>query len=113
MLLTHNYLLFLACIIGSTLLQNICIAVKANKMYPFILAKMLEPIDPEVLDGIKKNVLGLIMHKVAGVASTPVSNIVITKFVGLAMTVDYGTYSVVNALTSVTSRLFDSGALPA
>lgn len=109
LLLTHNYLLFLACMIGSTLLQNICIAVKANKMYPFILEKDVRPIDPEVLDGIKKNVLGLIMHKVAGVASTPVSNIVITKFVGLATTSIYGNYLlVVNALTSVTSRLFDS-----
>lgn len=109
LLLTHNYLLFLACMIGSTLSQNICIAVKANKMYPFILEKDVRPIDPEVLDGIKKNVLGLIMHKVAGVASTPVSNIVITKFVGLATTSIYGNYLlVVNALTSVTSRLFDS-----
>ena len=109
LLLTHNYLLFLACMIGSTLLQNICIAVKANKMYPFILERDIQPIDPEVLSGIKKNVLGLIMHKVAGIASTPVSNIVITKFVGLATTSIYGNYLlVINALTSITSRLFDS-----
>ncbi len=109
LLLTHNYLLFLACMIAATLFQNICIAVKANRMYPFILEKDVQPINPEVLDGIKKNVLGLIIHKIAGVASTPVSNIVITKFVGLATTSLYGNYLlVVNALTSVTSRLFDS-----
>lgn len=109
LLLTRDYLLFLACMIASTLIQNILTAIKANKMYPYILEKDVEPIDPEVLDGIKKNVLGLIMHKVAGVASTPVSNIVITKFVGIATTSIYGNYLlVVNALTSITSRLFDS-----
>lgn len=109
LLLTHNYLLFLVCMVGSTFLQNVCIAIKANKMYPYILEKDVQPINREVLDGIKKNVLGLIMHKVAGVASTPVSNIVITKFVGLATTSIYGNYLlVVNALTSITSRLFDS-----
>lgn len=109
LLLTHNYLLFLACMIASTLLQNICIAIKANKMYPYILEKDVKPIDRAVLVDIKKNVLGLVIHKVAGVASTPVSNIVITSFVGLATTSLYGNYLlVVNSLTRIMDRLFDS-----
>ena len=109
LLLAHDYLMFLACMIGSTLLQNICIAVKANRMYPYILEKNVKPIDPKILDDIKKNVLGLVMHKVAGAASTPVSNIVITGFVGLTATSLYGNYLlVVNALTRVVERLFDS-----
>ena len=109
LLLTHNYLLFLTCMILSTLIQNIFIARKANKMYPFILEKDIEPIEKETLTGIKKNVLGLIMHKVAGVASTPVSNVVITGFVGLGATSLYGNYLlIVNAVSRIMERLFDS-----
>lgn len=109
LLLTHNYLLFLVCMLTSTLLTNVCIAIKSNKMYPYILEKDVEPVAPEVLEGVKKNVLGLIMHKVAGVASTPVSNLVITGFVGLSTTAVYGNYLlIVNALTRVVNRMFDS-----
>lgn len=109
LLATHNYLLFLTCMIMSTLLQNIFVAAKANKMYPYILEKNVKPIDRHVLLDVKKNVVGLVIHKVAGVASTPASNIIITSFVGLATTSLYGNYLlVVNALTRIVDRVFDS-----
>lgn len=109
LLITHDYLAFLACMIGSTLLQNICIAVKADRMYPYLKEKDVRPLDKGILSDIKKNIAGLIMHKVASVASTPVSNLVITNFVGLATTSLYGNYLlVVNALTRIVDKVFDS-----
>lgn len=109
LLATHNYLLFLFCMICSTLLQNVCIAYKANKMYPYLKEKNVKPIDRSVLSQIKKNIIGLMMHKVAGVASTPVSNLVITNFVSLAATSLYGNYLlVINAVTRVLDKVFDS-----
>ena len=109
LLITGNYLLFLACMIASTVLQNIVIVYKANKMYPYLKEKDVQPVNKEVLTAIKKNVLGLIMHKVAGVASTPVSNLVITGFVGLAATSLYGNYLlIVNALSRIVEKVFDS-----
>lgn len=107
--LTHNYLIFLACMIASTILQNIVIAIRANKMYPYLREKDIQPLNKEVLETIKKNVLGLIMHKVAGVASTPVSNIVITTFAGLTVTSLYGNYLLItNSLSRIVDRVFDS-----
>ncbi len=109
LLLTGNYFLFLCCMIGSTILQNLVIVYKANKMYPYLKEKDIQPLDKEVLTTIKKNILGLIMHRIAGVASTPVSNLVITGFVGLAATSLYGNYLlIVNALSRIVEKVFDS-----
>lgn len=109
LLLTSNYLLFLICMIGSTLLQNIVIVVVANKRYPYLKEKDVKPVDKQLLDDIKKNIAGLMMHKIAGAASTPASNLIITNFVSLAATSLYGNYLlVVNALTNVLNKVFDS-----
>lgn len=109
LLLTGSYLLFLTCMIGSTLLQNIIIVLVANKRYPYLKEKDVKPVDRQLINDIKKNVAGLMMHKVAGAASTPASNLIITNFVSLAATSLYGNYLlVVNALTNVLSKVFDS-----
>lgn len=109
LLLTGNYLLFLACMIGSTLIQNIIIVIIANKKYPYLKEKDVKPVDKQLLNDIKKNIAGLMMHKVAGAASTPASNLIITNFVSLVATSLYGNYLlVVNALTHVLSKVFDS-----
>lgn len=109
LLVTKNYLLFLFCMLASTLLQNICIAVTANRRYPYIKEKDVDRIDKVLLDDIKKNMFGLIIHRLAGVASTPVSNLVITVFINLTTTSLYGNYLLItNALTRIMDRLFDS-----
>lgn len=109
LLLTGSYLLFLVCMISSTLIQNIIIVVVANKRYPYLKEKDIQPVDKEVLGEIKRNIAGLMMHKVAGAASTPASNLIITNFVSLVATSLYGNYLlVVNALTHVLNRVFDS-----
>lgn len=109
LLLTHDYLLFLVCMVTSTVLQNACIAWKCNKMYPFILEKDVAPIDREILDTIKKNVAGMMMHKLAGAAATPASNLIITTFVGLMTTSLYGNYLLVTtSMNRIVMRAFEA-----
>lgn len=109
LLLTHDYLLFLVCMVASTLLQNIVIAWKCNRMYPYILEKDVAPIDRDVLDTIKKNVAGMILHKLAGAATTPASNLIITMFVGLATTSLYGNYLLVTtSMNRIVIRAFEA-----
>ena len=107
--ITKNYLIFLICMVTSTLVQNILIARKCNRMYPYILEKDVEPLDKGLFNSIVKNVVGLFMHKVAGAASTPACNLIITLFVGLSTTSLYGNYLlVVNAMDRILARVFDS-----
>ena len=109
LLLTQNYLIFLICMVCSTLFQNIVIAVVSGKMFPYLKEKDVQPIDKVVLKDIKQNIIGLFMHRIAGVCSTPVSNLIITNVVGLTITSLYGNYLlIVNALTNVLSKAFDA-----
>jgi O-antigen/teichoic acid export membrane protein len=108
---THSYALFLVCLIGSTLFQNIVIALIANRMYPYIKEKTsINPVDKETLTGIKKNIFALILHRVASVASTPVSTLIINSAVGTATVGAYYIYNnqIIMALIRVMDQVFDA-----
>ena len=109
LLVTHNYLLYLVFMVLATLLQNALAAHIATKKYPYLKDKNVQPLPKELLNSIVKNVFGLVIHKVAGVCSVPVSNLVITSFINLATTSIYGNYLMItNALTRIVDRAFDS-----
>ncbi len=109
LLVFESYLPFLICMIASTFLQNVVICIVSNRMYPYLKEKDVKPLDRGILSDIKKNIVGLMMHKIAGAASTPASNLIITNFVSLAATSLYGNYLlIVNALTQVIEKVFSS-----
>lgn len=110
LLLTHNYFLFLGCMIASSLLQNIVIAKTADRMYPYIKDKgSIQKLDGETVATIKKNIAALVMHRMAGVASTPASSLIISNFIGLGAVAIYGNYIMVtNALTRIMDQGFDA-----
>lgn len=113
LLATHNYLLFLVCMVSSTLLQNIVISAVADRMYPFLRQRDVDPIEPQTLTSIKKNVFALIVHKVAGVAGNPANSIIISAFVGLTPLGAYGNYMlVINSLTRIMDQTFDAITAP-
>ena len=111
---THNYFLFLCCMVGSTLLQNISISIIANRMYPYILKGKGKPkVDPETIDQIKKNTFAMVLHRVAGVANTPASSLILSSFVGIQAIALYGNYMlVVNSMTRVVDQIFDAVVAP-
>jgi hypothetical protein len=110
LLLTHNYLLFLLCMILSSLGQNIVIAYRANKMYPYLREKTkIEPIDAPTLSTIKKNIFALVLHRVAGIASTPASTVIISANINQAAVASFYLYNtVLLALTRIMDQIFDA-----
>ncbi|MDR1421793.1 MAG: hypothetical protein LBI64_02890, partial [Coriobacteriales bacterium] len=76
LLLTGSFLLYLVCQIVSTFLQNFCIYRRSRRMYPYLLERRpIAPIDKPTLSTVKKNVVALIMHRLAYIASTPMSTL--------------------------------------
>lgn len=109
--LTHNYTFFLLCLVVSTLLQNMVTAKMADRMYPYIREKSkVETIEKETLTRIKKNVFALVLHKVATIASTPVSTLIINSAVGTASVGAYYVYNsqIIMALTRIMDQVFDA-----
>ena len=107
--LTHNYLLFLLCMIASTVLQNVGIAHKANMMFPYLKDKNVEPLDKGTLSLIIKNTFALVLHKIAGIASVPASSLIISKFAGINAIAIYGNYMlIINSLSRILDKTFDA-----
>lgn len=110
-LLTKNFLAYLltAAVIG--LLQKIFIAKYLNNMYPYLLEKNVEKIEKEELDGIKKNVGGLIWHKIGEISVHQTDNIIISSFVNVTSVGLVSNYTlIIQAIQNLLSTLF-SGAI--
>ena len=83
LLVFRSFLVYLltASVIG--LLQKIFINIYLNKLYPYLLEKNVEKLDTCELKSIRKNVSGLIWHKVGDVCVHQTDNIIISSFVNI------------------------------
>jgi hypothetical protein len=94
-----------------TLLQNVIIVWRANRMYPYLVERSpIVPVDRETLGGIKKNVFALVLHRIAGIAAVPMSTIIISTNVNLGAVASYTVYNtqIVVALARVLDQVFDA-----
>lgn len=109
---TGNYLAYLGLQIGVTLLENLILSRKADRLYPYIRAGKPEKLYPEVRKEIVKNTKAIILHKIGTIVVFSTDNLLISYFVGV---VEVGLYSnylmLTGALNSIYCQLF--GALTA
>lgn len=104
-----NYIVFLLIQIISTLLENILISRKANKMYPYLKEREGIKLDKESKKEIVKNTKAMMMHKVGGVAVSSTDNILLSKYVSLSDVGIYSNYSlIITALNTVFVQIFNS-----
>lgn len=109
LVLTRDYLLFLVCMIGGTLTQNILISTFANVQYPYLKDRDVASLRKDQLVPIVKNVFAMTLHKVAGVAAAPIGSVFVSKFVGLDAVAIYGSYVlIVDALWRILEKVFNS-----
>lgn len=109
----HSYWLFLGCMLVATLSQNIMISAISNRMYPYQLEGRVDKLDKKTLSEIKKNTTALVIHSLAGVASTPVTNMILSTFVGLTVVAVYANYLLVTrALERLVSQVFRAITAP-
>lgn len=107
LIISKNYILFLLIQIFITLLENIIVAQKANKMYPILLAKDDVKLDEAESKGIIKNVKALLYHKIGGVIVNSTDNILISKFVGINWVGIYSNYYlIIGALNLIIGQAF-------
>ena len=98
-----NYILYLLIQSFCILLENVTVNKYIDKVYPY-LKKMSknDKIDKKELGIIKKNVKALMFHKVGSYAVTSTDNLIISKFIGLALVGIYSNYCLIlNTVSSV------------
>ncbi len=109
LLLTKNYILFLAVQIMMTLAENILLNRKADKMYPFLKDKNVEKINKKDYKEIILNVKAMFYHKFGGVVLNSTDNIVISKVLGLIQVGLYSNYILIlTALKNIVTQIFSS-----
>lgn len=106
---TRNYILFLVIQVVFTFAENLGLSKKADKMYPYLKEKNIEPISKETTSEIRKNIGAMLIHKIGGMVVFSSDNIVLSKFVGLVSVGIYSNYYlIVDSLGQIISQIFTS-----
>lgn len=105
----ENYFVYLGIQISSKLLQNMYIANKANKIYPFLKEKNDLKVEDRELAKIKKNVSALILYKIGTLSLNSTDNIIMSAYVGLSTVGIYSNYNlIVTSVTGFLSTIFNN-----
>ncbi len=86
--LTKNFIVYLVIEILSTLFENICLSIKADKMYPYLKDKKIKKLSKDESKNIFDNVKSLVIYKFGGVIMNGTDNILISALVNVS-TVGY------------------------
>lgn len=109
---TRNFIAYLVVSIVVVYIQNIVIARKADKQYPFIKEKTEKKLSREEQSALTKNIGALMMHRVGSVILNSSDNLIISKFVGLVSVGLYSNYSLITNAIKTAFNLVMSSITP-
>lgn len=103
-----NYWCFIILMLLGTVLENFSIARKADKEYPY-LNEQAGNLNVDIKQQIVKNTKAMICHKIGGMVVFSSSNLVLSKFAGLAAVGLYSNYyMVIAALNNFAGKFFEA-----
>lgn len=83
LMLTKNFIVYLIIQILGTFIENIIIAIKADKMYPYLKEKDVKQLNKTESKNIFENVKSLVIYKLGGVIMNGTDNILISSLVNV------------------------------
>lgn len=102
LVMTRNFILYLLIEIIMTIAENIAIAIKANKMFPYLKEKNVQKLDKEERKGIFDNVKSLVVYQFGSVVMNGTDNILISSLVNVNTVGLCSNYTmIINAIKSV------------
>lgn len=88
---------------------NIVIAIKADKSYPYILEKNVEPLPADERKELFKNVYGVALYKLSATLNGSADSIIISSFLGTVLLGLYSNYLLIaGAIIKILNMLFNS-----
>lgn len=109
LLITGNYILFLLIQIVCTLLNNVVMARKANKMYPYLMNKKVDRLSSKERTNIFENVKALFLYKFGSVILNGTDNIIISAFLGVtAVGLSSNYLLVISAVTTILGQFMSA-----
>lgn len=109
LLVTREYIIFLIIQIIATLLNNIYMSLKADKMYPFLLEKEVKILDKDDRNSIFSNVKALFLYKLGSVILNGTDNIIISAIIGItAVGLNSNYVLIISAMTAITGQIMNA-----
>lgn len=104
---TKNFILFLCVYLVCTFGTNFTISRKADKLYPYLRDKEVQPLDKAERKDIFKNIKAMLMHKIGGVVVNNTDNLLISSFVGIVSVGKYSNYYlVIGSIRQILDQIF-------
>ena len=108
LLIFKSFWEYIIIMLAGTVAENYLIARRSYKEYPY-LACNNEKIDTDTKKEIIRNTSAMLIHKVAAMIVFSSSNIIISKFIGLAAVGMYSNYyMVLNLIKALTGKIFEA-----
>lgn len=102
LIITRNFIVYLLIEIISTLFENIFLAWKANKMYPYLKDKNVKKLSKSESKSIFSNVRALVIYKFGGIIMNSTDNILISMLVNIRTVGFCSNYTlIINSIKSV------------
>lgn len=99
---------YILIMLAGTVAENYLIARRSYKEYPYLDSNN-EKIDINTKKQIIKNTSAMLIHKIAAMIVFSSSNIIISKFIGLAAVGMYSNYyMVINVIKSLSAKIFEA-----
>ena len=102
--MTRNFILFLSVHVACTVLSNIFISRRADKLFPYLLDKTKHILSKDERQDIYKNIRAMVMHKLGNVIVNNTDNLIISSFVGV---ISVGVYSNYFLVIGSVKQVFD------
>lgn len=98
--------------IVSQLLSNYVLAIKADKLYPFLRTKPIKPLDISTKESISKKIKALFLYKIGAVVVAGTDNILISKFIGIVLVGVYTNYNTLLSMAKTLTNFFIKAVTP-
>lgn len=105
---TQNYILYLIIDSVVTIISQVAVTKRAEKLYPILKQKTDKKLDSETKSGIVKNMKALIVHNIGGRAVFGTDNLLISTFVSVALVGIYDNYLIfINLCRNLINTVFN------
>ncbi len=107
LLTTRNFILYLSLLFFFTLLNNVLVSRKADKMYPCLREKQVQELPDEERKSIFQNIRAMLMHKVGNVVVNNTDNLLLSALVGTLSVGRYSNYYlIIGSVRQVLEQMF-------
>ena len=109
LVITRNYILYFSVSIAFSLLTNLALSAKAEKMFPFLKESIKGKLTEEEKREIKRDISAIFSHNIGTFVLNSTDNIIISKFIGVIEVGLYSNYTMIlHAVQKMLNLVFSS-----